>query len=526
MPRRVVVAKTLVGILAGLCLAGPMVALGAETGPAVQPTPAAGSPAAKVLTLSVQESILLALKNNLDIAIENFNPRIRETDVVSAEAVFDPSAFAEIRASRTRAPLTPGGLDEVLERTQDTRSQDANIGLRQKLPTGANYEVRFNNNRTNNSVARAFSTAAGVIPPINPAFSSSAPQITLTQPLLKNFGVDVNRIQIRIARNNRAVSREALRQRMDQVIASVQTAYWGLVFARENLGVQEEARRVARDLVTLNEARVRAGVGAPVEITQAKAEEAARASDVIAAEKALHDAEDQLRVVMNLPQAGDWTSPILPADPPSSEPVQVNLQEAVSQAIQKRPELVTAKTDITNKKLNLQLAKNQLLPDLSLQGTLALQGLDTTYGADIRRVGSGDFYSYTAGLVLTIPIGNRVAKAAYLNARLQEDQAETSLRNIELQITSQVREAVRRIEADLKRIDATRAARTLAEEQLRVERKRLEAGVSTTYQVVQLERDLATARANEIKALTDYNSDLANLERVKGTASEGYHLEM
>jgi HAE1 family hydrophobic/amphiphilic exporter-1 len=141
-------------------------------------------------------------------------------------------------------------------------------------------------------------------------------------------------------------------------------------------------------------------------------------------------------------------------------------------------------------------------------------------------VWSGENISYSVGVILTVPLGNRAAEASYTKARLTAEQAKTSLKQLELQIVQQVREAVRRVDADAKRVDANRAARVLAEEQLRVEQRRLEAGVTTTFNVLSFQRDLAVAQANEIRAIADHFKSLANLEKVRGTVLEANQIEM
>ncbi len=139
---------------------------------------------------------------------------------------------------------------------------------------------------------------------------------------------------------------------------------------------------------------------------------------------------------------------------------------------------------------------------------------------------SGRFNNWSAGLNLTVPLGNRAAEAGYTQAALQEDQSRVSLRNLELQITAQVREAVRRIDTNAKRVEAARVARALAEEQLRIEQRRLRAGVSTTFNVLQFQRDLTAAQATEVQAVSDYQKALVNLERVRGTVLEKFKLEL
>jgi outer membrane protein TolC len=466
-------------------------------------------PPSGVMALSLRDSIALALKNNLDIQVEGFNPQVREQALVGEKAVFDPSAFLEFTRSDNRAPSTSsffsGGraLSDLW---------DYNAGLRQKLPTGGTYELRFNNEYLNtHSASTGFSSRFG---------------LTLTQPLLKNFGLEANETNIRIATNNQGISREQLRLRVSSVVTQVKSGYFDLIFARENLQVQQRSLQLARDLVALNKARVRAGVAAPVEVTQAEAQEAARVQDVILAEKAVRDAEDNLKVILNLPVSGGWDQQIQPTDSPSFEVKPINADEAIRTALEGRYEYKSAKLDIENKELSVRLTRNQLLPDLSLTGSVFTNGAGNPYGSDISEMGSSHFVSYSAGVVLTVPLGNRAAQSSYIQAKLNLDQARTSLKNLELQITQQVRQAIRQVEANAKRIDANRAARVLAEEQLRVEQRRLEAGVTTTFNVLSFQRDLAAAQASEIQAITDYNKSLANLDNVMGMVLERNRIEM
>jgi len=477
----------------------------AQTG-ASQPTAA---PPPGVMALSLRDTIALALKNNLDIAVETITPQLREQDLTNEVAAFDPSAFLELTRTDTRAPTMSvffsGGraLSDLW---------DFNTGIRQKLPTGGTYELRFNNEYFNN-----YGPSTGF---------SSRFALSLSQPLLKNFGIEPTETNIRIATNNQSISREQLRLKVSDVVTQAQNAYYDLIFAIENLEVQRRSLRLAQELVALNKARVRAGVAAPVEVTQAEAQEAARVQDVILAEKAVRDAEDVLRVILNLPTVSEQSRGIQPTQPLTFEPRTVNLQESLQKALENRYEYKSAKLDIDNKELSVRLTRNQLLPDLSMTGNVSANGAGRVYGSDLSELGSSHFLSYSLGVVLTVPLGNRAAQASHLKAKLAADQAKTSLKQLENQITQQVREAVRRVEADAKRVEANRAARVLAEEQLRVEQRRLEAGVTTTFNVLSFQRDLAVAQANEVRATADYHKSLANLEKVRGTVIEANRIEM
>ncbi|MFQ5882932.1 MAG: TolC family protein [Candidatus Methylomirabilales bacterium] len=475
----------------------------------------------QVMVLSLQESILLGLKNNLDIAIEGFNPKIKEADVTGEKAVFDPSAFAEIGFNSTQTPnrnvLAGVNVTEI-------KNDDFNwiMGFRQDLPTGGNYELRFDNNRNfNNS---AFFSVVDT----NTAYSSDL-SLTVTQPLLKNFGVDINRTQIKIAENDREISLDRFHETIMDVVTQIQDVYWDLVFTIEDLKVAERSLRLAQELADLNRARVRAGVAAPVEITQAKADVASREALVTVAEKEVRDAEDRLKVVLNIPKQGEWGGAILPADPAGFSRVTLDLPGAVADALRKRPKYEAAKVDLSNRELNFRFTRNQLLPDLSFQGSVGINGLsalDPSYGDALDDLGSGNNFSYSAGLVFSIPIGNRAARAEFVKAQLEVQQAQVSLRDLELEITAEVREAVRRIEKDAKLVQDTRSTRALREEQLRIEQKRLEAGVSTTFEVLRFQRDLAVAQSAEVRSLTNYNKSIANLDRVRGVVLEKHRIQM
>jgi outer membrane protein TolC len=492
-----------------------------------QVPPAAAPPAPVEQPLALREGILLALQRNLDLVVERYNPRLRGADLTGEIAAFDPSLFFELKGSQSRIPDASGTTQAGADRGPGnplrilgTESEDANVGLRERLPTGGTIELRYNNQR---AVSGAFNNQpeqGG----INPAYRSDV-VLSITQPLLKNFGLDVNTTRIRIARNNLGISLHLLRNRAIDVVTQVQNAYWDLVFARQNLEVQRRSLRLAEELVALNRAREQAGVAAPVEVTQAETDAAARLQDVLVAEKQLRDAEDELRRLLNAPRE-EWSRRLAPTEQPAFAPVPVDPEAALREALDKRPDYRGAKADIENRDLNQRLQKNQLLPDLSLVASAGAVGLADSIKRDLSRLNSLDFNTYAAGLTLTIPLGNRAAQSAYARARLEAEQARTAVRNLELTILTQVRETSRRLETDAKRIESTRAARRLAEEQLRVEQVRLEAGVTTTFNVLRLQRDLTAAEANEIKALTDYNKSLAAFDRARGTTLDTHRIDL
>jgi outer membrane protein TolC len=264
-----------------------------------------------------------------------------------------------------------------------------------------------------------------------------------------------------------------------------------------------------------------------VDVLQAEAAVASRVEQILVAEKSIRDQEDQLRRLLN-PAEEELRQDLrlVPTDPPMTSLEAISLQEAIDIAMERRPEVLQAGKNVETSELNVKFAKNQLLPTLSVQGTMGLSGLGADYGDATRRNFGGDFYNYGAGLVLSYPIGNRSAYSTYNKRQLESRNAQSSLQSVRQQIIVGVREAVRRVQTDFKRIETTRSARIMAEKQLQAEQERLKVGLSTTRFVLDFQRDLATAQGNELRATVDYNKSLSNLARNKATTLERYRLQL
>jgi outer membrane protein TolC len=262
-------------------------------------------------------------------------------------------------------------------------------------------------------------------------------------------------------------------------------------------------------------------------VLQAEAAVASRVEQILLAEKSIRDQEDQLRRLLN-PGEEDLRLEVrlTPKDAPVVALEPISLQEAIDIAIDQRPEIVQAKKNLETSALNTNFAKNQLLPTLSFQGTMGLAGLGKDYSDATNRNFSGDFYNYGAGLVLSYPLGNRSAWSTFNRRQIEGKNAETSLASVRQQIIIGMKEAVRRVQTDFKRIETTRSARIMAEKQLQAEQERLKVGLSTTRFVLDFQRDLATAQGNELRAIVDYNKSLSNLSRHKATTLDRYSLQI
>ncbi|MDE3226470.1 MAG: TolC family protein, partial [Nitrospirota bacterium] len=291
--------------------------------------------------------------------------------------------------------------------------------------------------------------------------------------------------------------------------------------------VAQAALKAAEELLASNRAKAKAGVMAIVDVLQAEAAVASRIEQVIIAEKAIRDQEDQFRRLLN-PSEEELRQDIqlIPVDQPVKSLEPLSLEEAIDVALKMRPEVLQAGKNTETAELNTKFAKNQLLPNLAFQGTGGLAGLGKDASDMFSRNFGGDYYNYGAGLVLSYPLGNRSAWSQYNKRQLEGRNAQVSLQSVRQQVIVGVREAVRRVQTDFKRIETTRSARIMAEKQLQAEQERLNVGLSTTRFVLDFQRDLATSRGNELRAVVDYNKSLSNLARTKATTLERYKIEL
>ena len=503
------------------------------------------APMTMEMKLSIKDVISLALENNLDIMVEKFNPKISDEDITSEKAKFDPSYYLNLQTDKS---IKPSGSSLAGADTVVNRNNSWDTGFKGRIITGADYSLDFTNKRTRTN--SSFSS-------LNPQYLTEL-KLNLTQPLLRDFGLDVNRTQIRIAKNNKEISLHQFKDTVMTTISDAEKIYWDLIFSIENRRVSQLSLERAQDLYERNKKQVEVGTLAPIEILVAEAEVAARKEDVIVAEAAIKSAEDKLKKLINI-KGGDevWETKIIPIDKATFNPKEFNLEESLHAAFQKRPDYLQALVDLDNKGISLKFAKNQLLPILNFVGNFGVNGLsgrkrpsgfgnqtrivpDTanpghvifippetfdrsenplgeSYEMALQRITSGNYYSWVVGLQLEIPLGNRTAKSNYTKSTLENDRAVTSLANLRQKITVEMRDVVRNVKTNIERIEATRKARELAVRQLEAEEKRYEVGMSTTHDLLEFQEALAKAESRELQALIDYNKSLVAVEKSKGT---------
>ena len=509
--RRSAAGTALVSTLVGLSV------FGAATVHAQTPA----SPPAAEQRLSITDAVQLALEQNADLEVVRLTPLLQDLGVAQARSAWAPTITSLFQGVNRDSPINnlfAGDLNKL-----EDHSTALNFGLSSALPwRGASYRVGWDNSRaTTNNVFANFSPQTG-----------STFTLNVTQPLMRNFGIDANRQQLQVSRKNREISDVQVREAVAGTTRSVKNAYWDLVFALNSLDVQRQSLALAQRSLKENRARVEIGTMAPIDIVQAEAEVAQREEAAIVAEAAIARAEDQLRALIYGEHATDqWNARVVPTDAAAFTPVAVDLQAAVQAALDARTDLVQAQKTIEANDISIRFLKNQILPDLNasvdyggtgIGGTQALRGPGfpgPVIGSATRRYTDvlGDllgnsFPSWTFAVQLSYPLGTSSADVTLARAKLQNQQSLKQLNSSKIRVATEVRETARTVTTNAKRVDATRSSLALAQKRLEAEEKKFQAGMTTNFFVLQAQRDLNQARNNELQALIDYLKSVVNYE--------------
>jgi outer membrane protein TolC len=483
-------------------------------------TPASQGP---TLSLTADEAVKLALQNNLGLEAERLGPQVATFDIAQARAAFAPSLFSVTTRNSSASPP-----DNFLSGTADVITSEGwrtNNGLQQQLPWGGGrYSASFFSSRSTTTGFTSF----------NPSIRSTL-DASFTQPLLRNFRIDGARQQLMLSETASQIADLDLRQRITQVGRTARVAYYNLVSAISGLGVAQKSLELSQELLRNNRRRVEVGVMAPIDITEAEAEVARLEENVFLSQSQIQAAEDALRTVLLNPTRSDfWTTKLVPAEQPTLEPQPIDVDQAVANALQVRTDIAVVKKRMESTDINVDYLKNQRLPAVDLIANYGVVGLAGTqfqfgqgfpppvlsqvqrgYADALRDVFQNDFKTWSVQFNISYPIGTSTADAALAGARLERQQQETQLRELEMQITAQVRDAGRQVTTSLQRVQSTKKAREFSESRLRAEEKRLEVGLVDTFRVFQAQRDLSNALRSELQAILDYNRALVNFEAVQ-----------
>lgn len=455
--------------------------------------------------LSLAECVRRALANNLTIRFEGYSPAIETTRIVEAEAQFDPQVFFNFTENKQNAP---SGVPEIDGTTTDTRS--INTGLGKLLATGAAVQAGY-------SFARADTDLSQQVGSLDPAYTNNY-ALEIRQPLLRNFGVDFNRAQIRISRNNHEISVERFRRQAQDTLLDVERRYWELVQARRRVSIVAEVLAQAEALLDTVEKRVIFD-SIPAQIPQTKARVAERQAEYVRAKAAVRDAEDQLKNVLNDPQLNAAEDlEIVPTDNPVLESMVVDTLAELQTALESRSELREAELQIKNAHIALGVARNQALPRFDVTFRTTFNSLGSNPDDAWDKLNAADFIEYMVMLEFEWPIGNRGPRAAVRRARLEQSQALVGLKRVTEEIILSVNRAARDLQTSFNEIVPNiQQAQASAEFIRMLELRKETMDANTLNTIFGSQESLAAARVRLLQALVGYNIAIVNLERSKGT---------
>jgi outer membrane protein len=481
--------------------------------------------------LTLDDAIERALDRNLDIAVQRINPQVQDLTIASANSAFLPTLTSNFRTQSSTSPQTSqlDGSGQVTDRkpiVTDSGVWDVEIGQQVKWG-GGSYTAGWNNSRTDTT---------NVFLNFNPSYRANF-SAQYTQPILRGFNTDPARRQLVVSQLNRDISDIDLEETIANILADVRSAYWDLRYAIASLAVQEQALALAEQLVSDNRTRVEIGTLAPIDVVQAQSEAAARRQAVAAATQLLRTAELALkRLIVEGTEDELWRAELIPVDQPVIVRAPIDVDAAVDRALADRTDISRTRRQQDINEVTLGDLKNQTMPSLNVVGGIQLQGQGGAYslrnglggpivltvpgglGDAIDNIVDADFPVWNVGLQLSYPIGQSSQRASYARAELQVQQTSVQIRQIELQIATEVTNAALQIDAIQERIAASTAARELAEEQLTAEESKFEIGSSINFFVVQAQRDLATAQDTELRAILDFQNALIEFDRVQHTS--------
>jgi len=554
------------------------------------------------LEISLQDAIELALENNLDIAVQRYYPWISDAGLLNAHAGgsgfgtpgvlvpsssalinpfvffnqnFDPLVTSTTQISDAVSPInnafTSGagttGVAFIVSHQAVFNSQYS-----QTFQTGTNLNVAWDNTRSSSNIPNFF----------NPDVSSNL-QVQLSQPLLNGFGKKQWTRNIRIANNNRKIADWAFAQQAITTITTTTNDYWELVYARENVKVNQQAVAVAQKFYEDNKKQLEIGSMAPLDVTRSESELATNQQNLVLAQTVqLQDEQTLKNDISKDPLAPNILNvEIIPTDQPKQPEVveAATFEEAIKEAFAKRPELQEQAYNLKNADIDVRATKNALLPSLTASAFYESSGLagnslvpsgskiistnvpivdangnpisvtENVNGVPTQvpifesatvptavtpskqgfttaqnQVFHNRFPIYAGTLTLTLPLRNRSAQAFHVRALLEQRQMETQMQQLRNTALLDVRKSYIVLTQDRAQVVAASKARQLQQETFDAEQKKYQLGASTVFLVIQTQRDLITAQGNEIRALANLAEAKASYERAVGRTLEVNHV--
>jgi outer membrane protein len=484
------------------------------------------------VVMPLQSVLLLGLKNNLNIQFASYSPSISETNIQLEKGKFDTLLKTQYQKTRSVSQISSAlGSSSSSVLKEEKHNWDGTV--QKKFLTGTQAELK--------ATQEEYLTDAS-FQGLKPQFKNTI-AASLTQPLLKDFGISINETFIKIANLNYEVSELDFRNQVMNVMYQIEAFYWDLYYRIQDLKAKEDSLKQAEELQREFKIRIDAGALAPIEIYQADANVAQRKQEVIVAQSQVQNAQDYLKAALNLYDKKEyWDVEIVPSDMPNIINIKPTVDDCIKTAFENRPDIKQAHLGIKSSDLQVKYAKNQKLARFDIFGSLGTSGIAGTPAStagvfgpfyqgtkspyhgqwDTARhdMATGDYYNYALGVKVEFPLENNIAKSQYQKAKVQSYQADTNLKSVENIAINEVREALRRLDTSYKVIDSATANLKFTKEKLWAEQKKYDVGMSTARDVFDFQRDVAQAQSVLALAKSEHSKSIVNLGRVTGVLIE------
>jgi outer membrane protein TolC len=481
-------------------------------------------PAGAPRAMSLQDCIAEALQHNLDLQIQRYNPQISLYNLNANYGGYDPTfSFSGTHNYNDSGSSFQNGQHVAgSEYNSDTFSSAFNGST----PWGMTYDLGGNVSSTKGGNIGTVASNSVFIP-----FQNSSGQVgalTLTQPLLKNFWIDQTRLNVRVAKNRLQYSEQGVRQQVITSVTAVENAYYELIYAQENVQVQQEALNLAQTQLDQDQQRVQIGTLAQLDVQQDEAQVATSKANLIAAQNTLSIDENALKNVLTDNYA-QWHDTLIQPTATLTATMQLfDLQDSWNKGMTERPDLLQARLNVAEQGIQLKFSYNQLYPSLDLVGSYGYNGSGGNFGDTFYQFNQANqpFWSY--GAQFSMPLSNVGARNNYKAGKVTLKQLLLELKQMEQSVMVDIDNAVKQAQSSYQSVQATQQARVYAEAALDAEQKKYAVGKSTTFTVLQLQKNLTSARSDEIRSLADYNEALANLAAKEGSTLErnGINIEL
>jgi outer membrane protein len=467
------------------------------------------------------------------------NPQISDLAVATARSAYNPSLTSTISTQSQTTPSTNTIAGGTVAVGIDQGQTNFNGGITQNLRWGGgSYSATLNNPRN---------TTTSLINLYNPSYSPLW-SATYSQPLLRGFKTDSTRQQLQVTKLARDISDVQLTSTITNTLSNVRNAYWDYVFAVQSVEVSRNSVDLANKLVQDNQTRVQVGTMAPIDVVQAQAQAATAVQNLVAAQATMRTSELVLkRLIVSGTQDPNWIATIDPVERPDFRPETIDVEAAIRRALSQRTDLAVASKNAQSNDVTLKYLDDQTKPQADFTASYGLTGIGGTQiqrsgtgiggnGGTVLNVipgGYGDAFSsmwganyprWNVGVNITYPLGLSSQQASVARARVQLNQVQAQLKQIELQIATDVTNAAVTVTSNVERVQAAQAARDLAQKQLDAENSKFAVGMSTNYFVVQAQNQLATAQNNELQAVLGYRKSLVELDRLQQTTLQNLNI--